>query len=73
LTAIVHAVAYLMPGLTMVALAIGLRRAGRAGARSGSAPRWARWYAGGATVVLLLAGTGLLVFGVALARVALTR
>ena len=73
MSAAVHAVAYLLPGLGLLALAVGLRMAGRAGARLTSAPRWARWYARGATFLLLLAGGGLLAIGVALARVALTR
>ena len=65
-----HAVAYVLPGAAMSALATLLWRAGRAGARSPDGSRWARRYARITLTLMLLSGLGLLAVGAAFARVA---
>jgi hypothetical protein len=71
MTDLLHAIAYLLPGLAMLLIAALLRAGGRRAAAAKAAPRWARVYYWATTALLALTGAALLALGVALAAVVL--
>jgi hypothetical protein len=73
MTDILHAIAYLLPGLAMLLIAASLLAGGHRAAAAKAAPRWARAYYRATTALLSLTGAALLALGVVLAVVVLRR
>ncbi len=72
-TDVIHAIAYALPGLVLLALVAALRAAGRRAAAYPGAPRWARRYYRFSTALLSLVGAALLAIGAAFAAAVLRR